>query len=456
VALEHNNTAFETMLRRHLKRGGAPVAPCGGFDADAASAYLERALDAAGQLRFETHMAGCAACRCHLIELARMPQPVVLPVLAQPARAAKPARKSWAANVAGWFDLSNWNWGWAAATAGCAVLLTGVALQAWRQSASFEAAKRLMPVAEKSQDAMPQAMPQLFALEQSGSVAAPAATPVAIGDTNAELALAEAEREGKALVIARLAELRKAEAARARSAPAPPLPLSIPPSGNPATDLLAALTVAKSLNLAASEASFGSQPLPAPSAPPNRASALTVSLRETAAISVRPEALKPGDGIVHLPSAFAGDFERKESANNAPPPAGARPREAQSAKGEKNNSNRNRDLLRSLKGGMVSSFMPTNKPDKTDVRTKEADTNESPDQRKPLFKRLNGHTFHYDHGFWIDEDYKSDTKLPIIRLARGSKDYQQALIENPTLEQFFQLGQVIVVWKGKVYEVRKQ
>src|SRR5262245_23357589 len=87
---ERNKTAlvaeFETMLRRRLKNGSAPVAACAGFDPDAASAYLEGALGGSHRGGYESHLAGCAACRRHLIELTRLVQSAPL-TEAQPVAA---------------------------------------------------------------------------------------------------------------------------------------------------------------------------------------------------------------------------------------------------------------------------------------------------------------------------------------------------------------------------------
>ena len=161
-----------------------------------------------------------------------------------------------------------------------------------------------------------------------------------------------------------------------------------------------------------------------------------------------------------------GEPEKKELVNELLLPGPRRNRSAEdaaaksasAAKTEAGKATSNRELLKALKGRTFG-FMPLKGSDKDgkdiDARTKEADLKDAQDQVKPLMKRLNGHVFHLDHGFWIDDEYKSETTQPIKRLARGSQEYQQILIQNPSLEQFFQLGQVIVVWKGVVYEVRK-
>jgi hypothetical protein len=148
-----------------------------------------------------------------------------------------------------------------------------------------------------------------------------------------------------------------------------------------------------------------------------------------------------------------GEPEKKELVTELvlPPPRRAGRAEQEQ---ESPSTLRERDLRTVLKH-RASSFMPFNAPEKDDARVKEANVKEAREQTQPLMKRLNGHVFYFEHGFWIDEEYNSEAKLPLKRLVRGSQAYQQAQIENPSLEQFFQLGQVIVVWKGVVYEVRK-
>ncbi|MNC98499.1 hypothetical protein D3C83_164770 [compost metagenome] len=63
-------------------------------------------------------------------------------------------------------------------------------------------------------------------------------------------------------------------------------------------------------------------------------------------------------------------------------------------------------------------------------------------------------TFRYDNGRWIDADFKPEFLPPRTRLDRNGTDFERVLAEHPELKPFFDLGRVIVVWKGKVYEVR--
>src|SRR5262245_4107557 len=126
------------MLRRHLKSGGAPVAPCAGFDFEAASAYLEDALGQSHRADYESHLAGCVTCRRHLIELSRLAQTAPR-AETQPVTVVgqTPARVRWREVVTGWFDLSSWNLKWqiaGAMGAAFAILIAAFGVQSWRQA----------------------------------------------------------------------------------------------------------------------------------------------------------------------------------------------------------------------------------------------------------------------------------------------------------------------------------
>src|SRR6266498_3626997 len=140
------------MLRRHLRSGAAPVAACAGFDLDDASAYLEGALDEWRRASYESHLGGCAICRRHLIELARLAQ-AAPSFESRPAAAPDriPAWNRWKEAVAGWFDLSTWNLKWqiAGATgAAFVILIAALGVQLWRRrhiKRSFRPAGRAQP-----------------------------------------------------------------------------------------------------------------------------------------------------------------------------------------------------------------------------------------------------------------------------------------------------------------------
>ncbi len=470
------------MLRRHLQQGGAPIAPCAGFDADTASAYVERVLAAPVQLRFEKHLAGCAACRRHVVALARLsdqlsPLPAASP--AAPVQVAEPlwsrwqhAVAQWPRAVAQWFDFSAWKLDWTAATGvACAVLFAVLGAGVWWRA----------QVPQSEQAAMSR-----IALDQAPAAAAPTPARAAAftnGAVNDEAGLKLEE-----LTRARLNQIEKTVSATpeagslntelaASARPAIPQPATTPSFPTPQS--LVALTSASELRQLAVEPSAPT--VAAPQAPPpsfnlpataisfNHLNGNHLNGNQTAG-GLTPMRLG-NDAPLRSPAQLVllGEPEKKELVNELHLPGPRRNRSAEdaaakaasAAKTEAGKATSNRELLKALKGRSFG-FMPPKGSDKDakgakdiDARTKEADLKEAQDQFKPLMKRLNGHVFHLDHGFWIDDEYKSETTQPIKRLVRGSQEYQQILIQNPSLEQFFQLGQVIVVWKGVVYEVRK-
>lgn len=72
----------------------------------------------------------------------------------------------------------------------------------------------------------------------------------------------------------------------------------------------------------------------------------------------------------------------------------------------------------------------------------------------PLIRKVRDKSFRFDRGIWIDQEYKPENRLQKTRLSRGTPDFDRVLSENPALAPFFDLGAVIVVWQGRVYEVR--
>jgi len=445
------------MLRRHLQQGGTPVAPCVGFDADLASAYLERALSPRSHSQFEVHLSGCAACRQHVVALARLADllPVIQPEVAavasvtvsnlQPVSTAEPVWARWRNTVAGWFDFSEWNLGWTATATACGLLLAVWGARAWQQS-------RVVGMPANSVVA--------------GNVLSTTSAVVEAGlpDTAAQNLTESADSGDSGLLAANLnapppgneLSLNKQDAQfAAQPTAAVPRPVTLPaasllagPISYPSQPEVKVLPP-----MASGELNFGSQPVPPPAL--NAVSTvgqfnlnspgLAMPVRLNSGAPVRQAA-----PFITLPV----ESDSKELAADLVFPK-SRDRRRAEKEPEPVSSLRNRDLVNTLRG-RANGFMPFSGANKdTEARTKEATVKAAQAESRMLMKRLNGHVFYFENGFWIDEEYKSDAKLPLKRLVRGSDEYQQAQIENPSLEQFFQLGQVIVVWKGVVYEVRK-
>jgi Ca-activated chloride channel family protein len=62
--------------------------------------------------------------------------------------------------------------------------------------------------------------------------------------------------------------------------------------------------------------------------------------------------------------------------------------------------------------------------------------------------------FYNQSNVWVDAEFKTEAKLPEVKLNFASNEYFDIINKEPDLAQYFALGQnVVVVWKGKVYRV---
>jgi len=444
VAIERNNTAleFETMLRRHLKRGGAPVAACAGFDFDAASACLEDALGRPARARFETHLAGCAACRRHLIELARLSQlapQAETPLVAVAGQA--PVRIRWKETVAGWFDFSAWSWKWqtiGAAGAAVAVLIAALSVPVWQRMS--KPASDLV-VAQSSGGALsaaepaspsPESSPQIlgdgnFAALSDQSLARPDAgvdarvpkPEVGLKQGEGEIAVVPSDKSLN-LAAGRADQLIRFDFGRTRSGALPESPqLNSPP-----------------------------QPNPAPPLPPSVAGA---------AERVQPQvaARLAGQSQAEAADVADGSGRRNVTAQITPPPEynpmiydSEKPppprNQTQSGKAELQKAEshwRNR----------VMGFLPDRKPE---PERKTSIGKEDDESFKPMTVRIRDKVFRFERNLWVDQDYKPALMgWRVLKLVRGSKDYEKVLADDPRLKEFFDHGPIIIVWKDKIYKV---
>lgn len=69
-------------------------------------------------------------------------------------------------------------------------------------------------------------------------------------------------------------------------------------------------------------------------------------------------------------------------------------------------------------------------------------------------KNVGNKVFYNESGVWQDAEFKPEAKLPEISVKFASEEYFKLLAENKELNQFFALGEkVIVVYKNKVYRI---
>jgi Ca-activated chloride channel family protein len=71
-------------------------------------------------------------------------------------------------------------------------------------------------------------------------------------------------------------------------------------------------------------------------------------------------------------------------------------------------------------------------------------------------RQVAGKTFYLRGGVWTDSEFKADAKLPVVKLKFASDEYFNLTGQEAKLAECFALGQrVVVVWKGKVYQVEE-
>jgi putative zinc finger protein len=434
MANEWNKTAlvaeFETMLRRHLRSGAAPVAACAGFDLDAASAYLEGALDEWRRASYESHLAGCAICRRHLIELARLaqaapsfePQPVT--VLDQ-----APAWVRWRDVVTGWLDISTRNLKWqiAGATgAAFAILIAALGVQSWRQASSKDA----VAVTRVSASPLPVAEPAVQTL--------PSPTPEPLTqDVSKALEGFIASRSAPSLV----------------TVPTP----SVGPKGNPPDFSVATRT--DSLSVPDSQPSqapvvdkqSGGEAKPSPPPQP-RAFVQINDLRAGASVFMdganerEAQEIAQGPGVIPR---FQPDLvENNSEPRSKPQPERTRKRILSEIK----------SLI--LPDIMTRAIVPFSKSD-SDL---ESERKAKPDKQealdgdtpKPMQVMIRGKIFDFKRGMLTDREYKPEMqKWNVWTLNRGSEQYKRALASEPLLKEFFDRAPILIVWKDRIYKVLK-
>lgn len=444
MANEWNKTAFvefETMLRRHLKSGAAPVAACAGFDLDAASSYLEGALGGPHLASYESHLAGCAMCRRHLIELARLAQ-------AAPRFETRPAAppdriptwNRWKESVAGWLNLSTWNLKWqitGAAGAAFVILIAALGALTLRQEsnqtfvAGVDASASSLPAAEQaiqpSQSPAPEPSPQ----------------EVATGGEN---------------LIANYSDSSRTPV------PAP----SVGPKGN-----------APDVNVAAPALS-----LPLPLNQPSEAPVATRSDSAEAKPSPPPQPrtfiqLNNGEPVSVF-DGFGGDSRQLAANETVQDPRDMARYQSRLMEGRPESRPKGpgyRSRLRlpdikvlSLPELVKRSLAPFSKSDSDTESERNArrDKQEAADDGtpKPMQIVIRDKTFCYEkckgpdlekiRGMWVDREYDFEKqKWNIWTLPPNSEAYKQVLRDEPLLKEFFDHGPILIVWKNRIYKVLK-
>lgn len=465
---EWNNSAlvtqFETMLRRRLRSGAAPVAACAGFDLDAASAYLEGALGGSHRAGYESHLAGCATCRRHLIELSRLARSASL-AQAQPAVA--PDRHSvwgrWKDAVAVRFDISSWNLKWqiAGATgAAFVILIAAYGAQSWRQASK----QSNIAIAGQS------APSNMASLAESMGQSLPAPSVEVLPQSEEENAGASSDQNS-------IAPRREPLQALA------PKPLVGPHANAPSFSVEASsvLMTAPS-NLPVEELADVVKPNPMPSAFPQTGQSPAPRLGAIAETEKLAGARRPilsgsrNDSTEQVAARVTKDpvYEFRPS-----PPRGLNPMKSESPdavprrrgigflpgrQASPNSdpnfkpSDKSTSLIKEVWTG-IKNRNPLKWPFNSESEQKpvpEAQDSSDDESSRAIVWRFRGKVFVFDKGTWIDQEYKPEMQeWRRWTLTRGSEQYKQVLTGEPQLKEFFDHGPILIVWKNQIYKVQK-
>ncbi len=432
------DAGFDATMRRHLKRANTAAAPaCAGFDPELANAYVESALGAAARTRYEAHLADCATCRCHVVELFRlMPrEEQAVPASAEAATAAKP--DSWWAGVSRRFDFTGWRWNAAALAGACAVVLLALTMPlVWRQSFTKPAS-------------------EVAAAKQIQEDARPAAQPSAVAITNSpagNVATDSLQKRQEDKTVAKESSQKAKDAPVAQPAGSPPAPAVTPVTGrDPAVTNQQAVR-----RMQENSYTRNRQFVSGPSA--EAQNRMVAPQSQTADAGARR-------GEAQSEAAKAAGAATDAVARK---PAPAESREDKSKKSEADEKVEPEKVAKSDSGVKLEAPKPTPLPGTASAykdREKEeakapavsASGLASPMRARQMNQRVGNKTFIYEKGVWRDTSYDpKEKKWPVIRLSRSSEEYERTLADIPALRQFFKLGPVIVLWQGTVYEVGVQ
>ena len=407
------------MLRRHLRSGAAPVAACAGFDLDAASAYLDGALEEWRRPGYESHLAGCAICRRHLIELARLAQ-AAPSFESQPAAAPDriPAWNRWKEAVAGWFDFSTWNLKWqiaGAAGAAFVILISALGVQSWRR-APYQAELSASRASAASQPAAEQSAQPLL----SSSPEPPLQDATTPGDQNL---LARRSSEESAIPV-----------------PAP----TVRPIENPTT---------AQVEIASKVMTLDSNLLSeAPPATRTRVDKAEMNESNKAGESGLGDFRVDPKQLLATKDTDPGaqDFPRYQAklVENKPEPTSKAPAKKNIPQQVVENA---REMLRGAVTPLRKGFTESERKEIPDMQ--EAPEKES---SKLLVKSFRGKVFRMEKGTWIDQEYKPEMQeWRCWTLKHGSEGYKRALAKEPLLKEFFDLAPILVVWNDEIYKVLK-
>jgi hypothetical protein len=483
MAFERHNGAeeFETMLRHHLIRSAGQSPTCAGFDAEKANAYLEGALSQFARSRYDEHLVGCASCRRAIIELRRLiPEVDLAPVSVQsPNRFAE-----WWSGIRQGFALPRWSplgWGMTAAAGALAILLTVVLILRQRQ----ESADMPNAVAQVS-------TPQPNSTPAAAGIASDVAQPGQPTDARNRQVAVHSTAPQATPINGRI----PVDPVRPAVPVAPQVMMAAAPNQNsisgrvngPAGAAIAEAQIAlvevgsqqqRALTRTDENGKFNFSEVPHGNYQLNIQAAGFLPLQLA---DIRPEPSREVVARLHAKPMMDQSLiaaVQVPTPAPAPPPApvqvtekdekaadneNAAPRRPEAATGRgaavaTNTGDKGSAKSSGRRFGFIPSIRPKKDKDKEEKSSADAAAKAGDDETVRVMKhKVRDKVFRFesgsDGGRWVDQEFKPEFLPKRIRLTRGSAEYERVLTEIPDLQPFFDLGRVLVIWKGTVYEIR--
>ncbi len=508
------------MLRRHLRQGGSPVSACAGFDPDRASAFLEGALGGSARARYEAHLAGCPACRRHVIELSRLSQLAMQPD-AMPVASSRwlQWKSSLGEKIDNWINPPSWRLNWrvtGTVLAGCAIFIFALTLQPVRQPSSINskvsmetsteamkssgAAQKLAPPAEniessdkllansRSLDTLPSPTDNAYSEPAAGNAQVNQAQVRQV--TQAQLDQAPAPgQSNRPIPTPRIEMAQNMEAGNAAQMRA--LEKSEPKGG----EIGEVAELAR--NYAGNERVFSPKEeqsgligdLEPVLPPPTKARKRPLQSTAEVIPGARRAAFGPGTDVIAE--------NREKMRNDRLPPHSAMPRmtpnpeynpmqsgfldgkQIAKLKNEKSQLQTQKNSIWVFVMDYMKSYLPWRRHDyfekslvnigknsksdgKDEANEDEAGAVDRDDAVKDkktvtLVRHLRGKIFRHIRGVWIDDQYEAELSAwRLTSLRRGSEAYNRVLDEDPQLKEFFDLGPIIIVWHDRIYRVTER
>jgi hypothetical protein len=500
VAVERNNTVnefsddFEAALRRHLRRANAASDECAAFDPELANAWVENALGATARARFDEHLAACGVCRRHMVELFRLMPQAERPVAAQVAEAGKP---SWLAGLARLFDLSGWRWNAATLAGAGALVLLAIAIpliwqQRYLKQSDSQIAASARPESEPgSAVAMATPMPadagansavtqpDSAALRESGQsrekvsesrpqtqVPAPSVAPSIVSSATPTL---PSVRRDLPAMKQQAGNIISVKVSGPGGAGVPGAQVILKDAATGQTRSMATTDSngqSNFTNVAQGNYQVVAQ---APGFLPQQTSNLALDgTRASNEVALRLEQHAQAQMARNQVQATEGGLRADQEQPAAAKAAGETDQAADKKAGAEAKSDEEKQVRRENPRGL-NLPKPTPPPRGSLALTETEKSAEAPKAKavsgqagiayRPNFgitQTVNGKTFRLEKGVWRDTGYNPNDKWPVIRLTRGSEEYDQTIADLPSLRQFFTSlkGHVIVLWQGTVYEVK--